>query len=86
MIIGMWNRNYTGFSQEGNIGRCGKSIPKEAALYLEILKGRETGIGHSAIYDLQGNSGKLSLRNSHAKSDTTDEDGYEYIATIKRSC
>lgn len=85
MIIGMWNRNYTGFSQEGNIGRDGKSISKESALYLEILKGRETGIGHSAVYDLQGNSGKLSPRNSHAMSYTIDEEGYEHIATINRS-
>lgn len=85
MIIGMWNRNYAGFTDEGNIGRCGKKISKESALYLEILKGRETGIGQSAVYDLQGNSGKLSPRNSNDRPDTTDEDGYEHIATINRS-
>jgi replicative DNA helicase len=88
MIIGMWNRNYEGFTNEGNIGKCGKEIPKESAIYLEILKGRETGIGHAAVYDLQGNSGKLSLKNINVKAVTpyiTDEDGYEHIATINRS-
>lgn len=84
MIIGMWNRNYEGFSNEGTIGRCGKKIPKESAIYLEILKGRETGIGHSAVYDLHGNSGKLSYRNSNALPYTTDKDGYEHITTINR--
>jgi len=27
-------------------------------MYLEILKGRETGIGHSSVFDLNGNTGK----------------------------
>jgi hypothetical protein len=40
MIVGMWNRNYEGFTEEGNRGRDGKKKPKESAIYLEILKGR----------------------------------------------
>jgi len=31
-------------------------------MYLEILKGRETGIGHSSVFDLNGNTGKLSVQ------------------------
>jgi replicative DNA helicase len=60
MIIGLWNRNIDGFGREGNIGKNKKEIPKESAMYLEILKGRETGIGHYSVFDLNGNTGKLS--------------------------
>lgn len=61
-IIGLWNRNYEGLTEEGNKGKDGKLRPKESAIFLEILKGRETGIGHSSVLDLQGNSGKLTNR------------------------
>lgn len=61
-IIGLWNRNYEGLTEEGNKGRDGKSKPKESAIYLEILKGRETGIGHNAVFDLNGNAGKITRR------------------------
>lgn len=81
MIVGIWNRNYEGFTDEGNVGRCGMKIPKESAMYLEILKGRETGVGHSAVYNLQGNSGKLTPRNNATLS-SFGEDGYDYIAAI----
>jgi replicative DNA helicase len=60
MIIGIWNRNFEGFGREGNIGKNKQQIPKESAMYLEILKGREVGIGHSSVYNLNGNTGKLS--------------------------
>jgi replicative DNA helicase len=64
MIIGMWNRNYEGLSEDGNKGKDGKKRSKESAIYLEILKGRETGIGHSAVFDLNGNTGKITCRNN----------------------
>jgi len=57
-----WNRNYDGFSSEGNKKKGGAKVPKEPAMYLEILKGRETGIGHSSVFDLNGNTGKLSVQ------------------------
>jgi len=62
MVIGLWNRNYDGFSSEGNKKKGGAKVPKEPAMYLEILKGRETGIGHSSVFDLNGNTGKLSVQ------------------------
>jgi replicative DNA helicase len=62
LIIGGWNRNYEGFTDEGNKGKDGKKTGKESAIYLEILKGREIGIGHSAVIDLNGNTGKLTGR------------------------
>jgi hypothetical protein len=61
-IIGLWNRNYEGLTEEGNKGRDGKPKPKESAIYLEILKGRETGIGHNSVFDLNGNAGKITRR------------------------
>ena len=60
MVIGLWNRNYEGFNREGNKGKDNKTIPKSPAMYLEIMKGRETGIGHSSVFALNGNTGKLS--------------------------
>lgn len=60
MIIGLWNRNYEGFTAEGNRTKNGKIAPKESAMYLEILKGRETGIGHSSVFNLDGNTGALT--------------------------
>jgi len=62
IVIGLWNRNYEGFSRDGNRGKDKKSVPKESAMYMEIMKGRETGIGHSSVFDLNGNTGKLSAR------------------------
>lgn len=67
MAIGLWNRNYEGFSREGNKGRNGKIIPKEPTMYIEIMKGRETGIGHSSVFDLNGNTGKLSVQKKSEK-------------------
>jgi replicative DNA helicase len=62
MVIGLFNREYDKMSISGNVGRTGKPIPKESAIYMEILKGRETGIGHSAVIDLNGNAGKLTAK------------------------
>lgn len=62
MIIGFWNRNFEGFTREGNRSKNGKVIPKEPAIYMEILKGRETGSGAFEVFDFNGNSGKLRQR------------------------
>lgn len=62
MIIGFWNRNFEGFTSEGNRSKSKKLIPKESAIYMEVLKGRETGAGHSEVFNFDGNSGKLTQR------------------------
>jgi replicative DNA helicase len=62
LILGFWNRNFEGFKREGNIGKDSKKSPKESAIYMEILKGRETGAGHFEVFDFNGNSGKLTNR------------------------
>lgn len=59
MVIGIWNRNCQGLNREGNKGKDGKLIPQASQMYMEVLKGRETGIGHSAVLDLNGNTGKI---------------------------
>lgn len=65
LILGFWNRNFDGFSKEGNTGKNGKRIPKESSIYMEILKGREIGSGHSEVFDFDGNSGKLENKNKN---------------------
>lgn len=64
LILGFWNRNFDGFSKEGNVSKSGKQIPKEPTIYMEILKGRETGSGAFEVLDFDGNSGKLSQKKS----------------------
>jgi replicative DNA helicase len=59
LILGFWNRNFDGFTKEGNKSKNGKVVQKEPSIYMEVLKGRETGAGHSEIFDFDGNSGKL---------------------------
>lgn len=70
LILGFWNRNFEGFSREGNIGKNGKKIPKESSIYMEILKGRETGSGHSEVFDFDGNSGKLKNQSKNISKPT----------------
>jgi replicative DNA helicase len=62
LLIGGWNRNFEGFTKEGNKGRNGKSIPKESAIYFEIMKGRGIGNGHNSVLDFNGNTGKIENR------------------------
>lgn len=62
LILGFWNRNFEGYTSEGNKSKSGKKISKEAAIYLEILKGRETGAGYSEVFDFDGNLGTLKNR------------------------
>ena len=65
LILGLWNRNENESSDVANIGRNGKTrIEKESTLYLELLKSREYGIGHSTILGLNGGTGKLSVVNN----------------------
>lgn len=60
LMIGGWNRNFIGFSRNGNLGRDGKPVPKESSIYFEIMKGRGIKQGQSSIQDFNGNSGKIS--------------------------
>lgn len=62
LIIGMWNRNFEGFSRLGNVDRTNKKIPKESAIYFEVLKGRGVAPGQFTIMDFDGNTGKLQNR------------------------
>jgi replicative DNA helicase len=61
-IIGLWNRNENESSDVANLGRRNQKFPKESAIYLELLKSREEGIGHSSTFDLNGKTGKLSAQ------------------------
>jgi replicative DNA helicase len=79
MVIGLWNRNYEGFNREGNKGKDGKIIPKSPSMYLEILKGRETGIGHSSVFNLNGNTGKLTPKTGFTPTQINSH-GEEIIA------
>ena len=38
LIIGGWNRNFEGFTKEGNVDKKVNKIPKESAIFLEISK------------------------------------------------
>jgi replicative DNA helicase len=73
MIIGGWNRNYEGFSRDGNKDKNGRKINKESSIYLEIMKSREEGIGHSSVYDLNGSTGKLTLQVKNQQSQVVPE-------------
>lgn len=67
LMIGGWNRNFVGFSRNGNIGRDGKPVAKEPSIYFEIMKARGIKHGQSSVQDFNGNSGKLSNRINASK-------------------
>jgi len=67
-IVGCWNRNFEGFSKDGNKNKKGEKITKESKIYMEILKGRECGAGAWTALHFDGNSGKLK---QSSKSSTT---------------
>lgn len=62
MVIGIWNRNCDGLGSDGNKNKKGDRVLEEPTMYVEIMKGRETGIGHASVFDLNGNTGKLKHR------------------------
>lgn len=60
LILGFWNRNFLGFSREGNKTKDGRVISsKEDKIYIKVLKGRKIGNGHSSILNFQGNMGRI---------------------------
>lgn len=71
LLIGGWNRNFEGFTKEGNKGKNGKTIAKESAIYFEIMKGRGIGNGHNSVMDFNGNTGKLENRISNTTNPTS---------------
>lgn len=73
LILGFWNRNFEGFTSEGNKSKRGQKIQKEPTIYMEILKGRETGSGQSEIFSFDGNKGKLSNKPRQLRDDVTKE-------------
>ncbi len=62
LLIGMWNRNFSGFSREGNIDKEGNKISKEPTIYFEIMKSRGRAPGQSSIMNFEGNTGTLTNR------------------------
>ena len=70
LILGLWNRNFEGFSRDGNVDKNKNKVIKESAIYLEILKGRGITPGHSTILEYNGNSGKLTNRLNFDRSNT----------------
>ena len=82
-IIGMFNRNFQ-LHREGNKDRDGKIIPKESAIYFEIIKGRKTGNNHNCVMDFDGNGGIIRNRNtsntSHANIDQPNDASTQIIA------
>ena len=56
LIIGMWNMKFKPFSK--TTGKQQAFTPKEE-IYMEVLKGREIGIGHSAHFKYDGNLGRI---------------------------
>jgi hypothetical protein len=60
LILGLWNRSCSGFNKEGNKDKNGRIIPQESSIYIEVLKGREIGIGYSEVFPFNGNLGKIS--------------------------
>lgn len=67
MILGFWNRNFEGFTSEGNKSKNGKKIAKESSIYIEVLKGRDIGSGHSEVFDFNGNTGQIKNKSSSKK-------------------
>jgi len=60
LILGFWNRRFLGFSREGNKTKSGNviSTPRDE-IYIEVLKGRKIGNGHSSVLSFHGNMGKI---------------------------
>lgn len=79
LIIGGWNRNFKGFTREGNIMKNGKVAPVESAIYLEVLKGRGIGNGHNCVMDFNGNAARISNRRQNT-SPKINSNGEEIIA------
>lgn len=60
LIIGFWNRNFLGFTREGNRTKKGTIISEpRPEIYIEVLKGRKIGNGHNSVLSFQGNIGKI---------------------------
>lgn len=80
LILGFWNRNFLGFSREGNKTKSGDTItaPRQE-IYIEVLKGRKIGNGQSSILSFRGNEGKVdNTLSNHLMSNRHPE-----IATVK---
>jgi len=61
MVIGLWNRNYDGFSSEGNKKKGGlKSKGTCHVLRNTERKGNRNWT--FSVFDLNGNTGKLSVQ------------------------
>ena len=68
LIIGLFNRTY-----KGNKDRDGKAVEQEPKLMIEVLKGRRVGVGHEALFDFDGNKGKVTPQASSADESSDEE-------------
>lgn len=68
LVIGIWNRKFTGSGTKTR--RDGTPAKEENTMYMEILKGRETGVGHNSFFELDGNTGKLSITTANQEKST----------------
>ena len=59
LILGMWNRNFKGFSKEARSKGNNDNQTKEPTIYFEVLKGRDIGNGYNTVMDFDGNTGTL---------------------------
>lgn len=60
LILGFWNRNFLGFTKEGNRTKLGGVIKESRQeIYIEILKGRKVGNGHNSVLSFNGNEGTI---------------------------
>ena len=59
LILGFWNREFEGFTKEGNQDKKGNKVEKESKIYIEVLKGRKIGIGRNTVLSFNGNLGVI---------------------------
>lgn len=72
VILGFWNRNFLGFSREGNKTKNGTVITEPRnEIFIEVLKGRKIGVGHQCILSFRGNEGRIENRLQDSLATTT---------------
>jgi len=58
LLLGLWNLKFKPTIK----GKSSANFTPEDAIYIEVLKGREIGVGHSVKLKYDGNIGKISNR------------------------
>jgi hypothetical protein len=63
MVIGLWDRAFTKSGDQDRKGNTARNEP--GILYLEILKGRDIGVGAWAELSYNGETGKIENINKY---------------------